>query len=158
MTQQVGIKPFLELQPGMEDYYKPSQPNMTKEEQDIERNAFKSAIAGKLLTAIKGNDMITMFTITMSVSNNGYQMLKQMLEFYVPALMKPDSTKGYITMDKPKYKGCVLSFHSRYCLWYNMEQQTKTFKPLERICYYAQQMMDDSRYTESVQRMIRECL
>ena len=38
-----------------------------------------------------------------------------------------------------------------------MEKQTKTFRPLEHICYYAQQMMDDSRYTESVQRMVREC-
>ena len=89
---------------------------MTKEEQDIERNAFKSTIASKLLTAIGGNEMVTMFTITMSVSNNGYQMLKQMLEFYVQALMKPDSTKPYITMDKPKYNGCIMSFHARYCL------------------------------------------
>ena len=56
MTQRVGIKPFLELQPGMEDYYKPSQPNMTKEEQDIERNTYKSVIASKLLTAIEGNE------------------------------------------------------------------------------------------------------
>ena len=77
----------------MEDYYKPSQPNMTKEEQDIERNAFKSAIASKLLTAIQGNNMITMFTFTMSVNNDGYKMLEQMLELYVPALRKPDSTQ-----------------------------------------------------------------
>ena len=53
MTQQVGIKPFLELQPGMEDYYKPSQPNMTKEEQDIECNAYKSVIASKLLKPLE---------------------------------------------------------------------------------------------------------
>ena len=100
---------------------------MTEEEKDIERNTYKSVIASKLLTAIKGNEMVTMFTITMSVSNDGYQMLKQMLEFYVPALMKPDDTQNYITMEKPRYKGCVLSFHSQYCLWYKMEKQTKTF-------------------------------
>ena len=95
---------------------------MTKEEQEIERHAFTSAIAGKLLTAIEGNNMITLLTITMSVNNDGYKMLKQMLEFYVPVLKKPNSTQRYIAMDKPTYNGCIMSFHARYCLWYNLEK------------------------------------
>merc|ERR1711884_489275 len=143
--------------PGMEDYYNPSQPNMTKEEQDIERTTYKSVIATKLLSAFEGNEMKTMFTINMSINNDGYQMLRQMLEFYVPALMQPDDTQNYITMEKPRYEGCILSFHMRYCLWFNIEKQTKTFRTLDHISYYAQQMKADSRYAESVQRMIREC-
>ena len=73
MTHQVGIKPFLELQPGMDNYYKPSQTNMTKEEQEIEHHAFTSAVAGKLLAAMEGNNMMTLLTITMLVNNDGYK-------------------------------------------------------------------------------------
>ena len=38
-----------------------------------------------------------------------------------------------------------------------MEKQTKLFRPLDHVCYFAQQMTDDPRYMESVQRMICEC-
>ena len=60
-------------------------------------------------------------------------------------------------MNKPTYNGNVITFHARYCLWYNLEKQTKIFNPLDHICYFAQQMKNDTRYTEIVQQMIQEC-
>ena len=87
LTQfSIGIKPFLELGPDVEDYYKPSSPNMSHDKRMQERNDYKGPIANKLLTLIKDTEYTTWFTTTPEIYSDGYEMLKQLIRHNIPAL------------------------------------------------------------------------
>ena len=121
----MSIKPFLELGPDVEDYYKPSSPHVSQEEQMQERCDYQGPIANKLLTLMKGTEHATWFSTTPEIYSDGCEMLKQLMRHNIPALKSKDAqTVHAITTTKPVYKNNVTIsiFHSKYIIWLQVEK------------------------------------
>ena len=131
---------------------------MSPEEQRDERQANSSILAAKILQAIEDPHIVNWFSTDMTLQNDGYAMIKSLTQYHIPQLSPQMSYNT--TTDKPTYttETDILSFHSRYCLWLQVEKRANRLcGEKDHFAYFIQQLGNDQRYTEAIHEAERAC-
>ena len=158
ISYQVGLKPFMELGPSVNDYYAPSALTMTVEEQMQERQANATILATKLLQAVEDQHIVTYLSRDIRIANDGYEMMKWLMRHHLPQL-RPQRSYHAIP-EKPVYSlnTDILTFQSRYTLWLQVELQAgRKYKEKDHFTYFLHQLRVDDRYKEAIQEAERAC-
>ena len=126
-TLGMSIVPFLKLSSSTIDYFVPSPETQSLgiQAMDFERLKYSEAIGMKIIPNLQCLQLqITMNQCFVSTNQDGYNMLKPILEMHIPRIHKPHTPSTYIEQtERPTFrvKSNPYTFQSDLNLYYQTE-------------------------------------
>ena len=148
----MSIVPFSKLSSSTIDYFVPSPEaqSLGIQVMDFERLKYSEAIGMKIIPNLKCPQLqITMNQCFVSTNQDGYIMLKTILEMYIPRIRKPHTPSAYIEQtERPTFwvKSNPYTFQSDLNLYYQTEAAyNRKYTEMEKINVFLGVIAKDTR-------------